>query len=171
MRGDRAKARSFFITPLSSLHFANRSTVLQLSSSIYGNNANIKLKELPMKIANTETVATPTNNLVPEFYLNGASQADQYGILRLDRGIEAMWSKVTEEKLSELQKTITFGASFENKKGVTNVVAYKTTPEGESFKLGYVSNPHKDLGKLMLKSTVVFNSKAKAVSEDMFSDF
>tara|TARA_B110000908_G_C10040438_1_gene351536 strand:+ start:175 stop:540 length:366 start_codon:yes stop_codon:yes gene_type:complete len=121
-----------------------------------------------MKIANTETVAA---TLVPEFYLNGASQADQYGILRLDRGIESMWDKVTEESLSRLQSSITFGQTFLNKKGVTNCVAYKTTPEGESFKLGYVSNPHKNIEKLMKKSTVVFNSKAKPVSEDMFSDF
>jgi len=118
-----------------------------------------------------ESTQTVSQIQTPEFYLNGSEFTEQFGILRLDRGIESMWDKVTEEKLCTLQKTITFGAAFLNKKGVTNVVAYKTAPNGESFKLGYVSNPHKNLGKLMLKGTVVFNSKTKAVSEDMLSDF
>ena len=108
---------------------------------------------------------------VPEFYLNGASVDERLGILRLDRGIEKMWDRVTEESLGRLQTTITFGAAFLNKKGTTNVVAYKTTPDGESFKLGYVSSPDDALADSLLAGTVVFHSKKKLVDESMMSDF
>ena len=124
-----------------------------------------------MKIATQASTAT---TMVPEFYLNGETQDDQYGILRLDRAISHMWDRVTEESLCRLQNSITLGKSFLNKKGVTNAVIYKTAPDGDTFKLGYVSNPHADLEMFFSTGVVVSNDKAKAVKEittEMFSDF
>ena len=127
------------------------------------------MKKTTSKVAAIE--AQTNLSAVPEFYLNGKTFEEQFGILRLDRGIEAMFSKVTEESLGRLQSMITFGASFLNKKGTTNVVAYKTSPDGESFKLGYVSNPSDELADALLAGTVVFNAKKKIVDESMMSDF
>ena len=127
------------------------------------------MKKTTSKVANT--VEVQANSLVPEFYLNGASFEEQFGILRLDRGIEAMFSKVTEESLGRLQSMITFGAPFLNKKGTTNVVAYKTSPDGDSFKLGYVSNPSEELAAALQAGEVTFNAKRKLVDESMMSDF
>jgi hypothetical protein len=128
-----------------------------------------------MKKPTKETVAaieTQTNlSAVPEFYLNGKTFEDQFGILRLDRGIESMWDKVNEESLARLQSTITFGKLFYNKKDVPNVVMYKTAPNGESFKLGYVSNPSDELADALLAGEVVFNAKKKIVDASMMSDF
>ena len=126
------------------------------------------MKKTTSKVANIVEAQTV---LVPEFYLNGKTFEEQFGILRLDRGIEAMFSKVTEESLGRLQSMITFGTAFLNKKGTTNVVAYKTSPDGDSFKLGYVSNPSDELAAALQAGEVTFNAKRKLVDESMMSDF
>ena len=126
-----------------------------------------------MKKTTSKVAVEAQTTLVPEFYLNGSTFEEQYGILRLDRGIEAMFSKVTEESLGRLQGLITFGAAFLNKKGTTNVVAYKTSPVApyESFKLGYVSNPSDELAEALQAGSVTFNAKKKIIDESMMSDF
>ena len=52
-----------------------------------------------MKKTTSKVAVEAQTTLVPEFYLNGSTFEQQFGILRLDRGIEAMFSKVTEESL------------------------------------------------------------------------
>jgi|TARA_B110000908_G_C10157358_1_gene404283 hypothetical protein len=126
----------------------------------------------PVKKVAVQVEAQDQSNLVeaPQFFLHGETFEVTHGILSIDRKLSSMFSKITVESLSRLQKTITFGESFVNKKGTANVVAYKTAPDGTSFKLGYVSKPSEGLAAAMLTGGVVFHEK-KIVSEAMMSDF